>query len=90
MTTMVKERVETRNTEAETLRPAAAAPMADRWEPTPQPRSNGTQAGLLSRIVSLLVTLDRALAGPPMTAQQRVQKQVAEAQDQRDFGLLAR
>jgi len=44
----------------------------------------------MNMLLSLLSGLDCVLAGPPMTQRERIRRELAEAQTERDFGLLAR
>jgi hypothetical protein len=88
MTTLVKEQAEAIIPEAELARPAAAGRRTATWAPTRQDTAQG--AGLMTMLLGLLAGLDRVLAGPPMTQRERIRRELAEAQTERDFGLLAR
>ena len=80
MATVVKEKNQQRAMvpEPEQARPAAAGRQQASWQATSQRTESGL--GLKGWILGLMAALDRLLAGPPMTARERTQKQLAEAQ----------
>ena len=92
MVTMVKGKVKEQASEAEQVRPVPSGLSAARREPTapwvPATQNAGRQSGIIGGLISLLTALDRTLAGPPMTARERIRRQAAEAQTEREFGLL--
>jgi hypothetical protein len=58
-------------------------------EETPQGAVHrSSQTGIIAGILGLLAALNRLLSGPAMTDRDRVRREAAQAEAEREFGLL--